>query len=106
MIIYHGSAIEVPKPDIYHLRDNVDFGKGFYVTPIREQAKKWAQRFKRNNGNGRISIYELDLKRCKEIFYVKEFNGYTEEWLEYISMCIRNQELINRYLSYKESEEI
>ena len=158
MILYHGSATEVLKPDIYHSRDNVDFGKGFYVTPIREQAKKWAARFKRHQGTGKVSVYELDLEECKTCFHVKEFDGYTEEWLEYISMCrrqkdngeydlviggvandkvfntielyfeglierteaikrlryekpnlqmcIRNQELINRYLRYKESEDI
>lgn len=45
MIVYHGSSIEVAKPDIYHSRDNVDFGKGFYITSIKEQAAKWAARF-------------------------------------------------------------
>lgn len=39
MIVYHGSSLEVTTPDIRHSRDNVDFGKGFYVTPIKEQAE-------------------------------------------------------------------
>ena len=40
MILYHGSFVAVTQPDLVHSRKNVDFGKGFYVTPIFEQAKK------------------------------------------------------------------
>ena len=35
MILYHGSFIEINKPDLKHSRPNVDFGKGFYTTPIQ-----------------------------------------------------------------------
>ena len=38
MILYHGSSIEITKPDLMHSRPNVDFGKGFYTTPLHEQA--------------------------------------------------------------------
>ena len=40
MIVYHGSYTEVAKPDTMHSRRNVDFGPGFYTTPLREQAEK------------------------------------------------------------------
>lgn len=56
MIVYHGSSIEVSKPDIYHSRESVDFGKGFYVTPLKEQAVKWAARFKRHGERDRFNI--------------------------------------------------
>lgn len=87
MIVYHGSSLEVPMPDIYHSRDNVDFGKGFYVTPIKEQAEKWAARFKRRKGRGIVSIYEFQLEACKNEFQVLEFEGYTNEWLDFITNC-------------------
>lgn len=38
MILYYGSFLEIEKPDLVHLRPNVDFGRGFYVTPLYEQA--------------------------------------------------------------------
>ena len=41
MILYHGSYLEVAKPDLKHSRPRVDFGCGFYTTPLREQAMKW-----------------------------------------------------------------
>lgn len=47
MTIYHASNTEVPFPDTSHSRDFLDFGKGFYVTTIREQAERYAQRFLR-----------------------------------------------------------
>ena len=49
MILYHGSFVVVAQPDLLHSRPNVDFGKGFYVTPIYEQAEKWCSRFKRRS---------------------------------------------------------
>jgi len=42
MILYHGSYTEVKKPDIGFSLRNLDFGRGFYVTPIYEQARKWS----------------------------------------------------------------
>ena len=37
MILYHGSFLEIAKPDLVHSRFNVDFGRGFYVTPLYEK---------------------------------------------------------------------
>ena len=34
MTLYHGSFLEIAKPDLVHSRPNVDFGRGFYVTPL------------------------------------------------------------------------
>ena len=96
MIVYHGSFVEVEKPDIYHSRESVDFGKGFYVTTVKEQAVKWASRFKRNEGKGIVSIYEFDLDATEDSgFIIKRFEGYTEEWLDYITACrkVLNQDM-------------
>lgn len=47
MILYHGSCQIIKEPDLMHSRSNVDFGRGFYVTPLHEQATKWCEKFKR-----------------------------------------------------------
>ncbi len=44
MIVYHGSNVVVEKPDVNHSFRSLDFGKGFYVTTVREQAIRWANR--------------------------------------------------------------
>lgn len=87
MILYRGSFTEVRKPDISYSRDTLDFGKGFYVTPIYEQAKKWSLRFKRKKGKSVISWYELDEKKLRHEARIKEFSSYSEEWLDYIITC-------------------
>ncbi|MDD2973089.1 MAG: DUF3990 domain-containing protein [Lachnospiraceae bacterium] len=92
MIVYHGSSMEIREPDVYHSRESVDFGKGFYITTIREQADKWATRFKRNDGKGIVTIYELDIEDCKRRYSILEFEGYTEEWLDFITACRKKKD--------------
>lgn len=36
MKLYHSSTQSVVVPDTAHSRDYLDFGKGFYLTPIYE----------------------------------------------------------------------
>lgn len=45
MMLYHGSSLEIPRPDILHSRNRVDFGQGFYLTPHYGQAQKWCLKF-------------------------------------------------------------
>lgn len=86
MIIYHGSYIEVPYPDITHSRPEVDFGRGFYTTPIRSQAADWCNKFKRRKMNGVISRYLFDeaaYAKCKTL----KFDTYSEDWLDFVLNC-------------------
>lgn len=57
MILYHGSYIEIPFPDLKHSRQDVDFGRGFYTTPLYEQAEKWCKKFQRQGKDG--SDYDI-----------------------------------------------
>lgn len=91
MILYHGSYLEIPSPDIDHSRNNVDFGKGFYTTPIYEQAQKWSMKFLKKHGAAFISVYQLDdnaFESCKILM----FETYSEEWLDFILNCRRGQD--------------
>lgn len=86
MILYHGSYLEISRPDLVHSRSNVDFGRGFYVTPLHEQAAKWVGRFKRLGKDGVVSRYLFDESRKAEL-KVLEFDSYSEEWLDFILDC-------------------
>ena len=86
MTLYHGSFLEIAKPDLVHSRPNVDFGRGFYVTPLYEQAAKWCGKFKRRGKDGIISRYEYDESRETELKTLK-FDSYSEEWLDFIIDC-------------------
>ena len=86
MILYHGSHLEITKPDLKHSRATVDFGRGFYTTPILEQAIKWCGKFKRRGKDGIVSRYEFDEKGFDELKVLK-FESYSEEWLDFILTC-------------------
>ena len=86
MILYHGSFLEIAKPDLAYSRLNVDFGRGFYVTPLYEQAAKWCGKFKRRGKDGIVSRYKYDKSREDELKILK-FDSYSEEWLDFILNC-------------------
>ena len=86
MILYHGSFLEIPRPDLQYSRPNVDFGRGFYTTPLKEQAVKWCGKFKRRDKDGVISRYSFDETASSTLKTLK-FDAYSEEWLDFILPC-------------------
>ena len=86
MTLYHGSYLEIPEPDLIHSRSNVDFGRGFYVTPLYKQAEKWCSKFKRRGKAGIISQYTFDESREAELNVLK-FDSYSEQWLDFVLNC-------------------
>ena len=86
MILYHGSYLEIQTPDLVHSRVNVDFGRGFYTTPLYEQAVKQCEKFKRRRKIEIVSRYNFDEKSYQELKVLK-FDSYSEEWLDFILKC-------------------
>ena len=43
LTVYHGSTQTVDAPVCAFGRPRLDFGQGFYVTDIKEQAERWAK---------------------------------------------------------------
>ena len=86
MILYHGGAEEIVAPDLLHSRKAVDFGAGFYVTPIFEQAKRWSEKRKRRMGTAVVSRYEFDESVVANL-KVLRFESYSEAWLDFIVRC-------------------
>ena len=86
MILYHGSFLEIEKPDLLHSRPNVDFGLGFYTTPLHERAEKWCGKFKRRGKAGIISRYVLSDEAFHQL-KVLNFDSYSEAWLDFILVC-------------------
>ena len=91
MNLFHGSYLTVEAPDVSFSRDNVDFGKGFYTTPIWEQAISWASRFKRKRGQSVVSVYEIDIEELYKNMKVLTFGTYSEDWLDFIIECRRGK---------------
>lgn len=78
MILYYGSYLEVTKPDLEHSRLNVDFGKGFYTTPILEQAENWCKKLRTEGKEGIVSVYEFREVAFTELKALN-FDSYSEE---------------------------
>lgn len=87
MIVYHGSTIEVKNPDTQHSYRNLDFGKGFYVTTVREQAERWAKRKADLSGDssGVISVY--DMSDNYDSFRVMNFAEDMDSWIDFVCAC-------------------
>lgn len=47
MRVYHASNCIVDAPDVLHSRSFLDFGRGFYVTRMKDQAERYGERFMR-----------------------------------------------------------
>lgn len=80
-LIYHGSNVEVEKPQILVQGFYKDFGYGFYCTKIEKQAVRWA---KLRSGSHILNIYEYTLNSHLK---TKVFPKMTDEWLDFIAAC-------------------
>ena len=70
MRLYHGSNIAIDSINLAMCRPYKDFGKGFYLTDIKEQAKKMAVRVSKIYGGSPIvTTYEIqdDFRKIESI---------------------------------------
>ena len=86
MKLYHGSNVVVSAPDVDHSREKIDFGRGFYVTPVYEQAVKWVVRFKDVGRGAFLSVYDFD-ETVMSGLKVLDFPDHSGEWLDFIVSC-------------------
>ena len=94
MLIYHASDVIVDKPDTVHSRSNLDFGKGFYATVIKEQAERYAQRFILRNRKGILNVYEYT---PDENLNIKSFESYDSEWLDFVAACRMGEDVYKQF---------
>lgn len=83
--VYHGGTEKVENPISGFGRKNLDFGQGFYVTNLREQAVTWANNMAQNrNMPAMLNRYRLDKNAILKGAKCKVFKAYDEEWLKFI----------------------
>lgn len=85
MRIFHGSTLRIETPRVDAGRRNLDFGPGFYLTDLREQAERWARR-PANAGKPHIlNVYEwsFDPSAAPDVRY-RRFPEYDEAWLDFV----------------------
>ena len=85
MKVYHGTTMIVDAPLVGIGRRNLDFGLGFYVTDIEEQAISWATRPVNGSKPNILNKYEFDKDGVLSAGYrYKIFESYDSEWLDFV----------------------
>lgn len=98
IIVYHGGTETIENPICKFGRKNLDFGQGFYVTNLREQAVTWANNMARNRKMPAVlNRYRLDREAILQNARCKIFKAYDKEWLEFIVGNRTGQELAKNY---------
>ena len=82
MRLYHSSYVSIHTPDTKHSRQYLDFGRGFYLTTIYDQAVRYAQRFKRRGQQAWLNSYEFTYNETE--WKVKRFDAYDKDWLDFV----------------------
>ena len=86
MKVYHGSYAAIDEIDLNLCEVGKDFGQGFYVTKLYEQAEFWAKRkgiIKRKNGV--VTEFDFNENICRIMkLNVLRFDNYDEKWLEFV----------------------
>ncbi|MBR5686748.1 MAG: DUF3990 domain-containing protein [Prevotella sp.] len=92
--LYHGSYISVPNPLTGVGRRELDFGPGFYVTKLQEQAERWARRVCviRAVDTPLLSIYTFNEEALPADTRILQLEHYNQEWLDFIVSSRRGEE--------------
>ena len=87
MNVFHGSVEIVKNPDVVHSFRPLDFGKGFYITTVEEQAIKWALRKADiyDKEEGIVNVYSFSNNYTG--LSVKDFGDDLEEWIDFVCRC-------------------
>lgn len=100
MILYHGTIMPVPSPLAHIGREELDFGKGFYLTKIKEQAEAWARKkmFIEHASRAVLNVYEFDSEAAigSGISYLS-MPQYDKEWLDFV---VGNRKGHNHWRAY------
>lgn len=92
--LYHGSFVSVPAPLTGVGRHELDFGPGFYVTRLREQAERWARRVcvVRAVDTPMISIYRFNEALLPADVRCLQLEHYDRRWLDFVVSSRRGEE--------------
>nr|MBQ4318822.1 DUF3990 domain-containing protein [Clostridia bacterium] len=92
MILYHGTNLEIDTIDLKKCRPNKDFGRGFYLTTIEEQAQRMAVRVSGLfSGTPVINVYSFDEALLENgMLSVRKFDTPSVEWALFV-MSNRNR---------------
>lgn len=99
--LYHGSYMEIQQPLVKAGRRNLDFGQGFYLTKLKEQAEAWAAIIASRKGRNVkpvVSVFQFDEERAKmDDTRFRIFPAYDLDWLNYVVDCRRGKDYSSEF---------
>ncbi len=85
IFVYHGGTEQIENPICKFGRKSLDFGQGFYVTDILEQAITWGENIAlARNKAVVVNRYKLNREEILNNYRCTIFQSYDKEWLEFI----------------------
>lgn len=87
MRVYHGSDVKIDKIDLSRSEYFKDFGRGFYVTNIREHAHQRAVDIAGNRGTDKPIVTEFNYEEQYPVtvgMRIKKFEKPCKEWVDFI----------------------
>ena len=93
MKVYHGSDTQIEEIDLEKCKYGKDFGRGFYVTKLQEQAETMAVRVSKwNRKKPVVTEFEFDeFAQIDNDLKILVFEDYTEEWFDFVIFNRRNK---------------
>jgi len=94
MILFHGSNVEVSSIDLSRCGKYKDFGQGFYLTSLKQQAFEWAKKITKRLGIGKATLNMYEFDNDLNNLNHKIFTEPNEEWATFI-INNRNRDFTN-----------
>ena len=87
MILYHGTNLAIKDIDLSICKPHKDFGQGFYLTTLEDQAQKMAKRVARIYGGvPTVNVYRFDETVLdKDILSICRFEQPTIDWALFVT---------------------
>ena len=92
MILYHGSDVIVSTLGVEYSTRNLDYGKGFYTTSIKEQAMRWAQR--KALINSFVSVFKANISSDLKVL---DLTNKLDEWIDFVCECRDGSQVFSSY---------
>lgn len=91
MILYHGSNVQIERIELEKSKPFKDFGRGFYLSPDKQQAEKMAIFRSKVLGNAPIvTEFSFDERKLYDgTLRFLSFDSYSEEWAKFV---LKNRE--------------
>ncbi|MDE6237136.1 MAG: DUF3990 domain-containing protein [Muribaculaceae bacterium] len=96
--VYHAGTDRIEHPLCRKGRKNLDFGQGFYVTDIYDQAMNLAKaRAIERKASAKLNIYHLHKDEFLRDGKCLVLNQYDDEWLDFIVHCRAGKDIWKSY---------